>query len=59
MTQEGITSSVYLRPDILSKIDRLVEKDKELYKSRSQLINSLLYKFLREKGEIPTVTEER
>ena len=59
MTQDGKTSSVYLRPDIILKIDILVEKNKELYKSRSQLINSLLYKFLREKGEIPAVTEEK
>ena len=54
MTHEGYTTAVYLRYKIISEIDKIVAKDKEIYKSRSQFINSLLYKFLREHNKVPS-----
>ena len=53
MVREGYMSSVYLRGNIREKIDQIVVENKEIYRSRSQLINSLCYKFLREQGKIP------
>ena len=53
MVTINYSSAIYVRPEIMDKVDEIVTEKKEIYRSRSQLINSLLYKFLREQGKIP------
>lgn len=50
---EGNVIGIYMRKNIINLIDDLVFENKELYKSRSQVINSATYKFLRDKGKVP------
>lgn len=53
MTQKGKIVGIYLRSSIIEIIDDLVSKDKETHISRSQFINSAVYRRLKELGKIP------